>query len=313
MAPLIIAHRGASGYLPEHTLQAKVLAHEMGADYLEQDVVATRDDKLIVLHDVYLESVSDVAEQFPDRVREDGRWYVRDFDLDEIRRLQAWERMRPDGTAVYPDRFPARSGDFRIHTLDEEIELVQRLNRDTGRSAGIYPEIKRPEWHKGEGVDITPMLLDTLSDHGYGDRSDPVFVQCFDDAEVRRLKHDLDCPWKIVQLIADNEWGEASTNYDELMTESGLTRVAESADAIGPWIPQLYHYNDEKLTLESSGLTEHAHARGLAVHPYTFRVDDLPPGFDDFGKLVRYCTRDLLVDGLFTDFPDKAIEALRAK
>ena len=313
MAPLIIAHRGASGYLPEHTLQAKVLAHEMGADYLEQDIVATRDNALVVLHDVYLETVSDVAERFPDRAREDGRWYVRDFDLAEIRELQAWERMKPDGTAVYPDRFPARSGDFRIHTLDEEIELVQRLNRDTGRSAGIYPEIKRPAWHKQEGIDIAPLLVDTLTDHGYGDRSDLVFVQCFDDVEVRRIRHELDCPWKIVQLIADNAWGEASTDYEELMTDAGLTRVAESADAIGPWIPQLYDLTSDESQPVSTGLTERAHARGLAVHPYTFRVDDLPQGFVDFGSLVRFCTRDLLVDGLFTDFPDKAIEALRAK
>ena len=106
--PLIIAHRGASGYLPEHTLAAKILAFEMGADFLEQDIVASRDDELIVLHDVLLDRVSDVATKFPGRHRDDGRYYVRDFDLDEIRTLSAWERMNADGTAVYPGRYPAQ-------------------------------------------------------------------------------------------------------------------------------------------------------------------------------------------------------------
>ena len=102
--PIVIAHRGASGYLPEHTLAAKTLAFEMGADFLEQDLVATRDDELLVLHDVHLERVSDVALKFPDRQRSDGRFYVRDFDMEEIRSLSAWERMNADGTPVYPKR-----------------------------------------------------------------------------------------------------------------------------------------------------------------------------------------------------------------
>ncbi len=152
--PAVIAHRGASAYLPEHTLAAKGLAHEMGADYLEQDVVASRDDELIVLHDVHLDRVTDVASRFPDRARPDGRFYVRDFELRELRSLRVCERMTEDGTAVYPDRYPARSGEFRINTLLEELDFIQRLNRETGRVAGIYPEIKRPHWHKAEGIDI---------------------------------------------------------------------------------------------------------------------------------------------------------------
>ena len=136
--PVVIAHRGASGYLPEHTLAAKKLAFEMGSDYLEQDIVASRDDALLVLHDIHLDRISDVAEKFPDRHRADGRFYARDFDLDEIRQLQAWERMKADGTAVYPGRYPARTADFRIHTLAEEFELIAALNdrMDLGRSIG---------------------------------------------------------------------------------------------------------------------------------------------------------------------------------
>ncbi|MCH8072977.1 MAG: glycerophosphodiester phosphodiesterase, partial [Proteobacteria bacterium] len=126
---LIIAHRGASGYLPEHTLEAKALAYGMGADYLEQDVVATRDDELVVIHDIHLDRVSNVAEKFPDRKRDDGRFYARDFDLAEIRTLRAWERRDDDGISpVFPKRFPTgQGGAFRIPTMREEIKLVQGL------------------------------------------------------------------------------------------------------------------------------------------------------------------------------------------
>lgn len=310
MMPVIIAHRGASGYLPEHTLPAKSLAHEMGADYIEQDVVATHDDELVVLHDIYLDRVSDVASRYPNRVRDDGRYYVRDFDLDELRTLQAWERMNPDDTAVYPQRYPARSGQFGIHTLDEEIELIQKLNEASGRQVGIYPEIKRPAWHCSEGIDIAPRMLETLASFGYADRYDPVYVQCFDAAEIHRLKHELGCPWKLVQLIGENAWQEANTDYDFLRSPAGLEQVATTADAIGPWLVQLYKIAGIDGTRTSSGLTELAHDLGLAVHPYTFRVDDLPESFRTFDELVRFCVRDLGIDGLFTDFPDKAREAL---
>ena len=135
MRPLVIAHRGASGYLPEHTLAAKALAHRMGADYLEQDVVASRDDQLIVLHDIYLDRVTDVAERFPGRARADGRFYARDFDTVELKQLRAWERMNEDGTAVFPDRFPAKSGEFQLHTLSEELRFIRHLNARSGREA----------------------------------------------------------------------------------------------------------------------------------------------------------------------------------
>jgi len=311
MLPLIIAHRGASGYLPEHTFAAKTMAHEMGADYLEQDVVASRDDELIVLHDVFLDSVTDVAQKFPERKRDDGRYYVRDFDLAELRELNVWERMKPDGTAVFPDRYPPRTGDFGIHTLAEEIALVQRLNAESGRNAGIYTEIKRPAWHKEEGVDISPSLLEIIAEHGYGDRSDPVFVQCFDPAEVRRLRTELQCPWKLVQLIGENDWNEADADYPAMLSADGLAKVAETADSIGPWVRQLYEFARIDGELVSSGVTEAAHGVGLTVHPYTFRVDDLPEGFSTYDDLVRVCARDLNVDGLFTDFPDRTREILR--
>lgn len=322
-SPVIIAHRGACGYLPEHTLPAKSLAYAMGADYLEQDVVASRDGELIVLHDIHLDRVSDVQQAYPDRARADGRYYVRDFDLAELRTLRVWERMNPDGTAVFPDRFPARSGYFQMHSLRDELEFVAGLNRSSeGSSArsltrssrdsvGIYPEIKRPAWHRQEGVDIAPLMLDLLAEFGYESAADDVFLQCFDDAELRRIRKDLGSQLRLVQLIADNSWGEADTDFDAMRTADGLATLAETVDAIGPWLMHVYRNGDSGP--ESTGLVEHAKREGMQVHPYTLRLDSLPEGFDDFQTLVRYVARDLGADGLFTDFPDVARRALEPK
>lgn len=306
--PLVIAHRGASGYLPEHTLPAKALAHEMGSDYLEQDVVVSRDDEMIVLHDIHLDRVTDVAERFPGRARDDGRFYVRDFDLAELRQLRVWERMGPDGRPVYPGRYPPRSGEFRIATLAEELAFIHDLNNRSGRNAGIYPELKRPAWHRQEGIDMAPMLLALLQSHGYERREDPVFIQCFDFAEVIRLHNELECPFRLIQLIGDNRWGEATTNYDALCTPEGLGEIARVADGIGPWLRQAYVLEPTDGIPVETGLVRAAHERGLAVHPYTFRVDDLPPGFSSFQELIRYFVGVLGVDGLFTDFPDRVLE-----
>ena len=308
--PVIIAHRGASGYLPEHTLPAKALAYAMGADFLEQDVVATRDDELVVLHDIHLDRVTDVAERFPGRGRDDGRYYVRDFDLVEIRALKVTERVDADGLPVYPDRFPAGRGRFRVHTLAEELEFVTGLNRATGGTTGVYPEIKRPAWHREQGIDLSGAMLEVLAAYGYEGPDDPVFVQCFDMEEVRRLRRELGCRMRLVQLVGDNSWGEAGTDYDWLSSEPGLTELARIADAIGPWVNKLYTPGADGSPPRSTGLVERAHSAGLLVHPYTFRVDDLAPGFGYFGDMVRYFCADLGVDGLFTDFPDKVCELL---
>lgn len=301
----IIAHRGASGYLPEHTLPAKALAYAMQADYLEQDVVATRDDELVVLHDVHLDRVTDVAERHPARARSDGRYYVRDFDLGELRQLRVTERTDSAGRAVYPKRFPVGSGRFHIHTLAEELELVAGLNRATGQSVGVYPEIKRPAWHHAEGVDVSAGVLQTLADFGYTRADDPVFVQCFDAAEVTRIRHDLGCRLRLVQLIGDNAWGESDTNYDELRTAESLESLSRSVDAIGPWLRQLYTIDPGSGRPVSTGLVETAHEAGLLVHPYTFRSDDIPDGFRCFEDMVRFFVEELGIDGLFTDFPDR--------
>jgi glycerophosphoryl diester phosphodiesterase len=161
---IVIAHRGASGYLPEHTLAAKAVAHAMGADYIEQDVVLSRDGVPVVLHDIQIETVTDVATMFPGRARADGRFYAIDFSLDELKALTVMERADERGEQVFPDRFPRGASSFRIPTLAEEIELIQGLNLSTGREAGIYPEIKAPAWHRAQGQDISAIVLGVLAD-----------------------------------------------------------------------------------------------------------------------------------------------------
>lgn len=308
----VIAHRGASGYLPEHTLAAKALAYAMGADYLEQDVVATRDDTLVVLHDIHLDRISDVATVYPERARADGRWYVRDFDYGELRQLRLSERFDADGRAVFPGRYPVRTGYFRLHTLSDELEFVARLNAATGRRTGVYPELKRPAWHRAEGFDMAPPLLALLDRFGYASRSAPAFVQCFDPAELERIRHELGSGLRLVQLIGENDWRESGVDYDALRTPAGLRRLAQTVDGIGPWLPQCY--TTAEGAPRPSGLVAAAHAEGLVVHPYTVRADALPPGFADHDALVTFAALDLSVDGLFTDFPDctrRALEHIR--
>ena len=306
--PIIIAHRGASGYLPEHSLPAKALAFAMGADYLEQDVVAARDDELVVLHDIYLDRVSDVATTFPGRARPDGRYYVRDFDLEELRTLRMSERFDADGHAVYPDRFPPHTGHFRIHTFAEELAFLQAMNDSTGCEVGCYPEIKRPAWHQDNGVDITPEVLRILERFDYAGPDDHVFVQCFDADELVRIRHELECGLCLVQLIGDNSWGEGPTNFDALRTPEGLSTLAKTVDAIGPWLPQLYRI--EAGGAVPTALTSDAHDAGLKVHPYTFRRDELPDGFESFADLLEFSLGTLGIDGMFTDFADLARQAV---
>ncbi len=309
---LIIAHRGACGYLPEHTLEAKAFAYALGADYIEQDVVATRDDELVVLHDIHLETVTNVVQRFPDRKRADGRYYARDFDLAEIKTLNVWERRKEDGkTPVFPRRFPTGQGNFQVPTLAEEITLVQGLNHSTGRNIGIYPEIKSPAWHRNEGVDLSVLVLRTLDAFGYKNRDDKVFLQCFDASEVRRLREDLGCKLKMVQLIAENSWGESDTDYEPLKTAAGLAGLAEIVEGVGPWIGHLIRMAEIDGHPVSTGFVSAAHAAGLQVHPYTFRADALPPGFESMQEMVRWFVDELKIDGLFTDFTDIAAAALR--
>ena len=311
MRPVVIAHRGASGYLPEHTLPAKALAYAMGADYLEQDIVATRDDRLIVVHDIHLDRVTNVAERFPGRARDDGRYYARDFDLAEIATLKAHERTDEQGKPAFPGRFPSAGEDFRVHSLERELELVAHLSLHGARPVGIYPEIKDPAWHRREGVDISLLVLETLARFGYEDHAAPAYLQCFDEKELRRIRHQLGCRLKLVQLIGEDDWSPEPTNFAAMRTKKGLAALSSTVDGVGPWFNRLYKLRKRDGRISDSGFVARAHEQGLVVHPYTFRSDALPPGFNSFDELLGFSIKELAIDGLFTDFPDQVFRFLR--
>jgi glycerophosphoryl diester phosphodiesterase len=274
----------------------------------------TKDDHLVVLHDPTLDRTTDVAARFPERsrlVRGERRWMVADFTLAEIKSLRVTEGFEPVEGAepsmrqVYPGRFPMWQASFRVATLQEAIELVQGLNHSTGREIGIYPEIKSPWWFRAEGKDISRAVLQVLKEYGYDSRNDRIYLQCFDPNELRRIDRELmpelGMDLKLVQLIAENDWGETYEpgpggglvpyDYDWMFEPEGMERVAGYAEGVGPSIPMLI---DLASTLE--------------VHPYTFRLDPgrIPDYAEDFEDLLRIFFA-AGVDGVFTDFPDRVV------
>jgi len=308
---MVIAHRGASGYLPEHTLEATAYGHALGADYIESDIVVTRDDQLIVVHDIQLERVTNVADRFPDRHRRDGRFYARDFDLAEIKSLNVRERRRSDGkTAVFPSRFPTGIGQFSVPTVREQIKFIQGMNRSTGRDVGIFAEVKKTAWHRKEGADISALTLQLLDDLGFRTRDDNFYLQCFDADETRRIRRELGCELKIIQLIDDNIAAETPTDYAAMRTPGGLREIARFAEAIGPKIAHVARMGEIDGQPVSTGLVSAAHAAGLEVIPWTFRVEELMPGFESLREMTAWFNEVLDIDGVFTDFPDTALAAI---
>ncbi|MEM9800750.1 MAG: glycerophosphodiester phosphodiesterase family protein [Planctomycetota bacterium] len=270
--PLVIAHRGASGYLPEHTLEAYALAYGQGADFLEPDVVLTRDGVAICLHDVVLERVTDVARRFPGRERDDGRFYAIDFTLDEVREL----------TATGGARHGLRG--CGLPTLAEMIALTQHLNERSGRDVGIAPELKKPTFHRENGQSVEDVFARVLREADYVGPSARCIVQCFEhDALVRlRVDHDVDVP----RLACIGR---------EAPDESELIALTEVAEAIGP--------SKDAIAASSGALVAAAHDLGLGVIPYTFDDDEAETRrfFGEYG-----------VDALFTDYPDVALRARRS-
>ncbi|WP_024655555.1 glycerophosphodiester phosphodiesterase [Borrelia hispanica] len=303
---LIIAHRGASGYLPEHTLEAKAYAHALGADYIEQDIVLTKDDIPIVMHDPELDTTTNVAKLFPGRARENGKYYSVDFTLAEIKSLSLSERFDPETQqTIYPNRFPATEYDFKIPTLEEEIKFIQGLNKSTGKNIGIYPEIKKPLWHKQQGKDISKIVIEILNKYGYKSKEDKIYLQTFDFDEVKRIREELGYQGKLIMLIGENDWEEAPTDYEYIKSEEGMAEVAKYADGIGPWIPQII------INGQITGLTSLAHKYNMQVHPYTFRIDALPSYVTDPNELLELLFVKAKVDGLFTDFIDTLIKFMQ--
>ncbi|UNH24537.1 glycerophosphodiester phosphodiesterase [Moellerella wisconsensis] len=325
---VVIAHRGASGYLPEHTLPAKAMAYAQGADFLEQDLVMTKDNQLVVLHDHYLDRVTDVTDRFPDRARADGRYYAIDFTLDEIKSLkftEGFDIVDSKKVQSYPNRFPMGTSDFRVHTFQEEIEFIQGLNKSTGKNIGIYPEIKSPWFHQQEGKDISTRTLEVLKDYGYTTKDANVYLQCFDANELKRIKNTLQpklgMDLKLIQLIAYTDWNETQEqkpdgswvnySYDWMFEPDSMKEVAKYADGIGPDYHMLFNENSTPNNIQLTGMVQDAHANKMAVHPYTIRVDKLPKYAKDGNQLYEIIYNTANVDGAFTDFPDLGVEFLK--
>jgi glycerophosphoryl diester phosphodiesterase len=302
--PLIIAHRGASGYLPEHTLAAKALAYGQGADFLEQDVVLSKDGVPVIFHDTHIDTTTDVAKKFPGRQRGDGRFYALDFTLVELKQLNVSERFNPKtGKAAFPRRFPVGVGSFSMVTLEEEIQFIQQLNRSTGRNVGIYPELKAPAWHRKEGHDLAAAVLPILRKYGYDAKGSACYVQCFEYAEIKRLRSELTWKGKLVMLLGGKGKGPGETDFTYLQTDAGLAELAKLVDGIGPPISSVVTGKtpaERKVT----DLAARARKAGLLSHPYTLRADELPQCVSSVDELLRVLFDEAKIDGLFTDFPD---------
>ena len=324
--PLVIGHRGASGYLPEHTLPSYALAAKLGADYVEPDLVATKDGHLVARHEPNITSTTDVKSrpEFADRERtmvvdgvEEKGWFASDFTLAEIRTLRAVQPM-----ADRPQQF---NGRFRIPTFEEVIALAKR------KGVGIYPETKHPTYHQRLGLALEHRLVRALRRAGWNGRRAPVFIQSFEQANLKLLNTLTRV--KLVQLIDANDVNPDGTldytppydrPYDwtasgdpELLartfgfftTDEGLDEVASYADGIGPWKPYIQAHDAAGQFLPPTTLIDRAHARGLLVHPYTFRNEQSRLAAVYAGNPVNEYLRfyALGVDGLFSDFPDTAV------
>jgi glycerophosphoryl diester phosphodiesterase len=347
--PLVIGHRGASGYLPEHTLESYALAIELGADYVEPDLVATKDGHLIARHEPNLIATTNVSAlpQFAARKRTvmvdgvpDTGFFASDFTLAEIRQLRAVQ--------AFGDREQGLNGQFGIPTLEEVIALVKRKGEEKGKRIGIYPETKHPTYHQGIGLALEDRLLAVLQRAGWNHRHAPVFIQSFETANLRYLRSRTSV--RLVQLVDANDLNpdgslDFTKPYDkpydwvvsgraglfkDLLTPAGLAEVRTYADGIGPWkyylIPSActlvsgacsdvngdgaVNEADRKL-LPATDIIANAHKLGLVVHPYTFRNEQRRLATDYAGNPVNEYLKffEAGVDGVFSDFADTAVAA----
>jgi glycerophosphoryl diester phosphodiesterase len=325
--PLVIGHRGASGYRPEHTLAAYELAARLGADYIEPDLVTTSDGVLVARHEPEIGGTTDVADrpEFADRITTktiDGveytGWFTEDFTLAELKTLRAVERIpevRQENT-IY-------NGRFEVPTFAEVLRLRMRLSRELGREIGVYPETKYPTYFAGIGKPLEPPLVAALDEAELNEEDAPVFVQSFETANLRALRAELRVP--LVQLIAgtgapaDLVAADHPRTYADLVTPAGLADIATYADGIGPDKNLVIGRTVDDTLGEPTALVADAHAAGLLVHPYTFRNENrfLPAELrsagpaDDYGDALAEYEAFLWtgVDGVFADNPDTAVTA----
>lgn len=332
--PLVIAHRGSPGSLPEHTLEGYALAIEHGADFVEPDLVATGDGALIARHEPYLggdnadfagADSTDVASrpEFASRKKSvvlDGvtltGWFAEDFTLAEVKTLRARERL----PALRPSS-ASRNGEFGIPTLQEIIDLVRQKERETGRKLGIYPETKHPSYHEAIGLPLERRLVALLRANGFTDPA-RVFIQSFEVGNLRLLNTLIDVP--LAQLFAQSgqpydfvSSGDART-YDDLASPAGLAFVATYADAVGPDKARVIPVIAGSLGKPTSFVRD-AHARKLRVHPYTFRSENTflpgdlrsnadPTAHGDYAaEYAAFFAAG--VDGVFSDHVEHALRA----
>lgn len=320
--PLVIAHRGASGHRPEHTIASYTLAIEMGADYIEPDLVATRDGQLIARHEPLLDETTDVKShpQFADRRTTkllDGKsvtgFFASDFTLAEIKQLRA---VQPN-----PARSKEYDGRFEIPTFEEILDLAERELARRGRTIGIYPETKHPSFHLALDLPLEERLLDALQRRKLDRPDGPVFIQSFESANLQYLHTKTKLP--LVQLLDDGALqydaagrrliGVKIPQYGDKRggkPPQSLEDVAKYANAIGPWKRQIMRDVGAPQLLQTT-VIEQAHAAGLRVHTYTFRSEPatLAPEYRNDPQLEFRQFYALGIDGVFTDFPDAALKA----
>ncbi|WP_375429410.1 glycerophosphodiester phosphodiesterase family protein [uncultured Sphingomonas sp.] len=321
--PLVLGHRGASAYRPEHTLASYALAIDQGADYIEPDLVSTRDGILVARHENEIGGTTDVglraefagrrAVKMIDGVSITG-WFTEDFTLAELKTLKAKERIpgtRP-GNAAY-------DGQFEVPTLQEVIDLVRQKEASTGRTIGIIPETKHPTYFDSIGLSLEEPLLATLNANGYNGASDRVIIQSFEVGNLQFLNGLTDI--RLVQLTGgaagrpyDFTLSGDTRTYGDLLSVTGLNFINDYAELIGPEKGSIIPRDAAGFLLSPTSLVGDAHAAGLLVTPYTFRPENifLPADFriganpnaygDQMGELMAFL--DAGVDGIFVDAPD---------
>lgn len=313
--PLVIGHRGASGYRPEHTLPSYELAIQMGADYIEPDIVSTKDGVLIARHENDISETTDVGNvrEFANRKttkKIDGRevtgWFIEDFTLAEIKTLRAKERL--------PFRNHSYDSQFEIPTLQEVIDLAKQKSTKTGRIIGIYPETKYPTYFKSIHLSLEEPLVAILEANGYINSDDPVFIQSFEVENLKQLNKITDLP--LVQLLdeADKQpydfvmKGDSRT-YADLTSPKELAKIAEYAEALGPYKRLIIPVSEDKRLKPATSLINDAQAVGLKVHTWTFRKEDqyLAPDYNGNPQAEYEQFFKLGIDGVFSDFPDIAV------
>ena len=339
--PIVIAHRGASGYLPDHTLEAYALAIEQGADYIEPDLVTTKDGHLIARHEPNLIATTNVAgrPEFADRMRkakidgvgEEG-FFASDFTLAEIKTLSAVQQ--------FAERDQSLNGRFKVPTFTEIIDLAKRKSYEKHRTIGLYPETKHPTYHRMLGLALEDRLIAALKAAAWHRRDAPIFIQSFEPSSLRYLRERSQVTR--VQLVmasgvsADGalefnppngrpyDWtvsGEART-FRDLVTPQGLAEIKTYADGVGLSKPLIVSsstqasgvaaYNEANRTLlPPSQLIDDAHRTGLLVHAWTFRNEQHRLAADYKGNPVNEYIKffQLGVDGVFSDFADTAVTA----